>query len=83
MARRNAAVVCWYNRAFSTPAEGVEAPTLVQLDVPIQDLLRTRGFEDCPAGDIHIGPTLRREFLGSVVIGVRFPQTSSPLPAIW
>ena len=49
-------------------AEGVEAPTLIRVDVPIKDLpVSLEGFRIVQLSDIHIGPTLRRDFLNSVV----------------
>ena len=49
-------------------AEGVQAPTLTRIDVPIKNLpVELDGFRIVQLSDIHIGPTLRKEFLDSVV----------------
>ena len=52
-------------RAF---AEDIEEPTLTRVDVPIKDLpVSLEGFRIVQLSDIHIGPTLREDFLNSVV----------------
>lgn len=48
--------------------EGAQAPSLVQVDVPIKNLpTALEGFKIVQLSDIHIGPTLRKAFLDSVV----------------
>ena len=49
-------------------AEGAEQPVLTRQDVPINQLpLPLEGFRIVQLSDVHIGPTLRQDFLESVV----------------